>query len=153
VLQLLLRLVDPQQRQHLAGPDKAGRLQDAHEIPLVLRQIHHMSSPRFWWVAGPVQIRVHQDVAVGLADGVENHCHGVGGGVPHIPLITPQLALHALEDYGVQVPQAGAHVGQGQDGFPDSEAVRIKQPLDGVGKYLCRLRLEDSQLAVVQNPG
>lgn len=42
---------------------------------------------------------------------------------------------------------AGAHIGPGQDGFPDSEAVRIKQPLNR------RFRVEDPQLAVVQNPG
>lgn len=37
---------------------------------------------------------------------------------------------------------AGAHIGPGQDGFPDSEAVRIKQPLNR------RFRVEDPQLAV-----
>lgn len=38
---------------------------------------------------------------------------------------------------------AGVHIGPGQDGFPDSEAVQIKQPLNGVGEYLRHLRVED----------
>ena len=101
-----------------------------------LRQAQHIPSPRFRRGPGPVQVWVHQQVAVGLADGVEDHRHGVGGGVPHVPLVAFQLARHALEDDGVQVPQPGAHIGPGQDGFPDAEAVRVKQPLDGVGCVL-----------------
>ena len=68
---IILRLVDPQQWQHLVCPDKVGCLQDVHEIPLVLCQAQHIPSPRFRRAAGPVEIRVHQQVAVGLADGVE----------------------------------------------------------------------------------
>ena len=87
---------------------------------------------------------------MGLANGIKNDRHCVSGRVLHITLVGRQLALHALKNDAVQVPQPGTHVGPGQHSLPNPKAVGVKQPLNGVGKYLCRIRVEDPKLAVLQ---
>ena len=79
-----------------------------------------------------VEIGVKQKIALRFADGVKNDRHGIGGRVLDIALVLPELPLHGLEDGAVQIPQAGAHIGLGQDSLPDPIFLGIKQPLNGI---------------------
>lgn len=73
-----------------------------------------------------VEIGVKQKIALRFADGVKNDRHGIGGRVLDIALVLPELPLHGLEDGAVQIPQAGAHIGLGQDSLPDPIFLGIK---------------------------